>query len=107
MLNFSKTFCLLAACTLMNAATAAHFANGIKIGEVDQNSAIVWTRLTRDPAIHLDGLKFLPSKNKTGPAEAQLPEGKTLDDMVGAVPGTAGEVRISWGGPDGTQETSA
>ena len=25
---------------------SGHFANGIKIGEVDQDSAIIWTRLT-------------------------------------------------------------
>lgn len=74
-----------------------YFANGIKIGEVDQDSAIVWTRLTRNPAIDLDGTKFKKVSSKVPvPAEMQLPDGKTLDDMVGAVPGAPGEVRLTW-----------
>ncbi|NDH16247.1 MAG: hypothetical protein EBY48_04060, partial [Opitutae bacterium] len=34
------------------------FANGIKIGEVTQDSAILWTRLTRHATAHIDGEKF-------------------------------------------------
>ena len=27
-----------------------YFASGVKVGEVDQNSAIIWTRLTKEKA---------------------------------------------------------
>jgi len=33
---------------ILTAADAAHFANGVKVGEVTSESAIVWTRLTAD-----------------------------------------------------------
>ena len=79
----------------------AHFANGIKIGEVDRDSAMIWTRLTRNPAISMDGSRFRAVKKHPVPASVQLPEGKTLDDMEGAVPGAAGSVRISWRTLDG------
>lgn len=74
----------------------AHFANGIKVGEVDQNSAIVWTRLTLNPTIKMDGTAFIDAGQHVVPATKQLPEGKELADMEGAVPGKAGLVRISW-----------
>jgi len=73
-----------------------HFANGIKMGEVDQDSAMVWTRLTRNPALNIDGARFKKVKAHGVPASEQLPEGKTLADMEGAVPGTPGEVRVVW-----------
>jgi alkaline phosphatase D len=74
----------------------AHFANGIKIGEVDQHSAIVWTRLTLNPTLNVDGAAFLDADKLVVPPGKQLPEGKELADMIGAVPGKAGSVRMSW-----------
>jgi alkaline phosphatase D len=68
------------------------FANGIKIGEVTQDSALVWTRLTSHATAHTDGLKF----RKVPKHAPQIPAGKSLTDMEGAVPGIAGSVRISW-----------
>lgn len=85
--------CLLAAA---GPAFGGHFANGIKIGEVDGDSAVVWTRLTRNPAINLEGAKFADAGKHPVPASRQLPEGKSLDDMLGAVPGATGEVRVTW-----------
>lgn len=41
------TFCVFA---------EGHFANGIKIGEVDQDSAIIWTRLAKAASINPDGV---------------------------------------------------
>ena len=73
-----------------------HFANGLKIGEVDQDSAIVWTRLTLNPALNINGARFVEGKIHVVPASKQLPEGKSLADMEGAVPGAAGAVRIRW-----------
>ena len=78
------------------ASAEVYLASGIKIGEVDQDSAIVWTRLTRDPVINLAGAKFKAAKKNAVPASAQLPAGKTLDEMEGAMPGVPGEVRVTW-----------
>ena len=72
-------------------------ANGIKIGEVDQNSAFIWTRLTLNEQANNTGAAFIRPKKSGLPNTAeQLPKDKTLDDMQGAVPGAAGSVRISW-----------
>ena len=72
-------------------------ANGIKIGEVDQNSALIWTRLTLNKQANNSGAAFIRPKKSGLPNTAeQLPKDKTLDDMQGAVPGAAGSVRISW-----------
>jgi len=84
---------------------------GIKIGEVSQNSAIIWTRLTRPAEPNTEGIKFGEFsiddflENKTlsdaqqGPAGgfvSQLPEGVSLAEAECAVPGTTGEVRLSY-----------
>ena len=66
--------------------------NGIKIGEVTQDSAIIWTRLTKNPTANTNGEKF----RKVPKHAPQIPKGKSLSDMEGAVPGIAGSVRISW-----------
>jgi alkaline phosphatase D len=80
----------------LGVSAEVHFANGIKIGEVDQDSAIVWTRLTRNPSLNSDGAAFLETRKHVVPASEQLPADKSLDDMEGAVPGAPGEVRITW-----------
>ena len=60
---------LLASLTTAARATGPYQANGIKIGEVDQDSAIVWTRTTQD---------------------------KQADPSVdNAAPGTPGDVRVT------------
>jgi len=66
-----------------------HMANGIKIGEVTQNSAIIWARLTIHPERNISGHPFAKSikKNVNAPFE-------NLDEMEGATPGIIGEVRI-------------
>jgi alkaline phosphatase D len=87
---------LLSLGTAAAVSAQSYFANGIKIGEVDQDSAVIWTRLTKVESLNLAGEKFLELGSRPSPAEQQLPEGKTLDDMEGAVPGVAGEVRLTW-----------
>jgi len=37
-------------------------ANGVKIGEVTQTSAIIWTRLTEKPERNTDGIPFPKTK---------------------------------------------
>jgi phosphodiesterase/alkaline phosphatase D-like protein len=62
-------------------------ADGIKIGEVRQDSAIVWTRLTRYRERTIHGLAWTPK-------DEAVPQGRTLDAMEGSVPGATGEVRV-------------
>ena len=87
-------FLLLAPCFLQVSFLwgKVYQSNGIKIGEVTQDSAIIWTRLTKNPTAHIDGQKF----RKVPKHAQQIPDGKSLSDMEGAVPGIAGSVRISW-----------
>lgn len=76
---------------LAQQAPAVHMANGIKIGEVDSNSAIVWTRLTRAAERNIDGKPFPKGDNK----ERRSKRYDDLDAMEAAVPGVPGEVRVS------------
>lgn len=117
------------ACLLVPPALSAavYQGNGIKIGEVTANSAVIWTRLTATPEANWSGAAFLdPTLQGTRPDAAlrpaaheaairsadapsaadlrrvvetadwrtQLPAGRTLADMHGALPGAAGEVRV-------------
>ena len=66
--------------TLSSSVSAQHFATGIKIGEVDQTSAIVWTRLTRNESANFDLLN--PKLKQLMP--------------IDVAPGMAGEVMLSF-----------
>lgn len=69
-------------------------ANGIKIGEVTQDSAIIWTRLTATSDLNLPGIEWPATKKPDG--VSLIPPGKTMDDMAGAVPGAAGSVKLTY-----------
>lgn len=82
-----------------------YFGNGFHNGWADQHSIVIWTRLTKNPELNLDGEKFLiPSAkehrkldaeaNPENIWKAQIPEGLILDDMIGACPGASGEVKL-------------
>lgn len=81
---------------------ATYFTNGLKIGEVDQNSAIIWTRLSKDPEFNMQGHMFIeyeiPSEKKNGKPDygSKYPEGATLEDMAFSLPGSEGEVRLTY-----------
>ena len=88
-------------CQLALAQAEVYMANGIKIGEVDSNSAIIWTRLTQNPERVRSGNHFIKMKNfmkshQKSDGMEQIPEGLTLAEMDGAVPGRAGEVRVHY-----------
>ncbi|HOP00395.1 MAG TPA: alkaline phosphatase D family protein [Bacteroidales bacterium] len=81
------------------------FGNGFHNGWADQNSVVIWTRLTRTPEMNRTGPKFLiPTAqehrkldklaNPDSIYAAQIPAGYTLDQMEGACPGMEGEVRL-------------
>ena len=64
-------------------------ASGVKVGEVSANSAIVWTRLTREarragPMFRVEGNAKTPEKSLPAPVE----------QLEGACPGAAGQVRV-------------
>ncbi|MHC4207341.1 MAG: fibronectin type III domain-containing protein, partial [Planctomycetota bacterium] len=84
-------------------------ATGFKIGEVTHDSAIVWTRLTRNPQ-RVGSEAPMPEvsyrdletgkivKKRSGRPDltpiVNFHEGSTVETIEGAVPGTNGQVRI-------------
>lgn len=83
------------------------FGNGLHNGWADQSSIVIWTRLTEIPEGNSDGTDFLvPTSAERRRLEnegtrdeimqAQIPEGLTLDRMIGACPGAPGEVKLTY-----------
>ncbi|MCA9123268.1 MAG: alkaline phosphatase D family protein [Planctomycetaceae bacterium] len=73
---------------------AAEMAMGFRVGEVTQNSAIVWTRVTRDAERNWDGYreakKAVPKENEYTPSKVKV------EDRDGATPGAVGEIRVRY-----------
>jgi alkaline phosphatase D len=98
-------------------ATAQPFmANAVKIGEVTSTSAMIWTRLTATPDRNLSGLPFQagevdiwsrrPNETSADPFWGQVPEGASLAQMLNAVPGSAGLVRLAHWKQGDTERTT-
>jgi alkaline phosphatase D len=83
---------LLSAMLVPASSSAAHQANGIKIGEVTAHTAIVWTRSTKAAERNIDGKPFPKNNDRQ---RRSLPY-DDLNAMEGAVPGTAGSVRLRY-----------
>lgn len=89
-----------------------YFATGIKIGEVDSDSAIVWFRLSEEEervgaeggmpdVVYLDEETgdYGPVKGRPNAAPMVLfPDGKTASELEGAVPGAPGKARVWYRG---------
>jgi len=88
-----------------------HMATGIKIGEVDQDSAIVWVRLSKKATRVPKGApmpEVLYKNPETGRPEPRgngrpnrtpvvnYPDGVTVETVEGAVPGAEGRVRLKY-----------
>ena len=82
-------------------------ANASRNSWADQRSIVLWTRTTSRPEILLDGKPFKSISNGQASELAklkdpstleqlQLPDGAGLDEMIGACPGKAGRVRLSY-----------
>lgn len=77
--------------------------NGIKIGEVSADAAVVWTRLTATPEANWNGAAFLEPELPPGEEaedgnfdwRLQLPAGRSLRDMAGALEAAVGDVRVT------------
>lgn len=98
--------------------TGPYLATGIKIGEVTDNAAIIWVRLTKDTkpvgftapipkVLYMDDadgtwhpVKYFLDKYKEDRPNRLVkviyPEGYTVEQLEGAVPGMAGEFRIRY-----------
>jgi alkaline phosphatase D len=88
-------------------SSGPYFGNGFHNGWADQNSIVIWTRLTENHEMNTSGKKFLiPSAaehrkldkeaNPDSIYKAQIPSGYTLDQMEGACPGMQGEVKLTY-----------
>lgn len=84
-----------------------YLGNAMRNSWADQDSIVIWTRTTAHPEMTTEGPRFLsPSKADAKKLSqlrdanklhaAQIPDGAALDQMFGACPGAAGEVRLSY-----------
>lgn len=86
---------------LISSGVAQPFlGNGIKLGEITTDSAIVWMRLTERSEPKWAGVPWLGLEDRNFEVgelgEKQLPQGKALADMEGSLMGMPGKVRVSW-----------
>jgi alkaline phosphatase D len=104
---------ILASCSQGN-PEGPYFATGIKIGEVTQNEAIVWVRLTENP-VRVGNDAPMPDIKYKDPETGELiersgrpdlepvviyPEGYNINNVQGAVPGKEGVVRLKYRASD-------
>lgn len=84
-----------------------YFGNGIRNGWADQNTIVIWTRLTKNADLNLKGQKFTEidhSEYRKYPVttpdsifrKAQVPDSLSLEQMEGACPGIKGEVKLTY-----------
>lgn len=84
-----------------------YFANGIKNGWADQNSIVLWTRLTQNKSAFFKGHPFIEISREKMKAlaenpdvetiyKSQIPKGLTLKDMEGYCSGSQGEVQLHY-----------
>ena len=118
------TYCLLAIVSFADGRAAVaqrpYQATGIKIGELTETSAIVWTRLTRNAERNgpdAPMVKIVVEKRGSGNASknskkkkvvaVEYPAGMDARDIRDAAPGAAGEVRVGYraGGEDAWTRT--
>ncbi len=101
---------LLHSCS-QTAPEGPYFATGIKIGEVSQTEAIVWTRLTENP-VRVGNDAPMPDVKYKDPETGEMkkrssnrpnitpvvtyPEGYDINNVQGATPGAEGLVKLSY-----------
>jgi len=87
---------MVTACLGALAAFAAenetHQATGLKIGEVTDTSAIIWTRLTAASVRNNEGIVIKGKVDPNNPIEVTVP----LTELEGACPGAPGRVRVRY-----------
>jgi len=101
------SFTLIPSCIQSDEPHGPYFGNGFHNGWADQHSIVIWTRLTGNPDLNLEGQPFSPltmeeheTLDKMGNRDsihgAQIPDSLTLADMEGACPGAEGEVMLRY-----------
>ncbi len=83
--------CLL--CVTCPITHAAHLGMGVRVGDVNHSSAVVWTRVTAEPSRRNEGYRDPPGNEQK--SDEYVPSEIEVDDREGAMPGALGEVRIS------------
>ena len=102
---FYLLFLLLPFSACRHESAGPYFGNGLHNGWADQNSIVIWTRLTENPEMNRSGPEFfVPAAaqvrrlDKQAIADsiykAQVPDGYSLSVMEGACPGMTGEVKL-------------
>ena len=71
-----------------DAPDAVFLASGARVGEVSATSAVVWTRTTAEP-------QRRAGREVSGRPVVTLAAGVNVSSLEGAVPGAAGEVRVT------------
>jgi len=77
----------------LDSGIGPHQATGVRVGEVTENSAIVWTRLTKYSQRNNDGLVFTKKSEQQDSAQPAV----SVEKIEGACPGTAGRIRFRYG----------
>lgn len=75
-------------------ASAAHLGMGFRVGEVTQNSAIVWARITKTAERNWKGYRD-PKKREPRMAE-YVPSKIAVADRQGEISGAAGQLRVQY-----------
>lgn len=93
---FACTFVVLGlastlSCFLQQTIDESRQATGVKVGEVSQNSAIVWMRVTEAESRRADGIV------RRGRADRKNPEVLDPRELEGSAPGAPGRVRLRYG----------
>ncbi len=96
--DFIKSTAVLAGGALLPSAraadaAAAHQATGVKVGEVTDTTAIVWTRLTARPTRLNEGVVIPGKVKKNQPAALAV----AAHEIEGACPGADGRIRVRYG----------
>ncbi len=86
--------CSLASLCVGPSLHAAHLAMGFKVGEVTQTSAIVWARVTQAAERNWEGVR--PPQKREEQTREYVPSPIKVEDREGAVPGKAGQVRLTY-----------
>ena len=104
-LFFFLTGFLIIACQSLDETGGPYFGNGLKNGWADQNSIVIWTRLTKYKDAYFEGepfkeisknlmLSLAKNPNIDSIYNTQIPKGFKLSDMEGYCPGMDGEVQL-------------
>lgn len=71
-----------------------HLGMGLRVGEVTQNSAIVWTRITKNAERNYNGYRD-PTKREPR-VDEYTPLTIAIEDREGSMPGAPGQVRLNY-----------